>query len=298
MSFFNGSVEILQRLKQFFEKEANDMVYQIKELQSQIEQNEKISAENQTNIETLFKILGVEFWETIPCVWDESLKKVTVYGGDAKYFYTSPWKDKYEDEVQSIEFLEPVRLTGELEGRLLFSDMPNLTEIKGLDLIDTSNLTYMWAIFRDTQVESVDISKWNVSKCTNFSDMFFKSSKIKELDFANWEMLQDVEDIDFGRMFMRCTNLSKLDISSFNIGSQSYIWNMLGDCNNLSELTLGSKSILTTDANLPKTTVSGHTGRWIGKETGVIYESSEQLMENYDGTQPDTFVAEVLQEVG
>ena len=60
------------------------------------------------------------------------------------------------------------------------------TEIKGLENFDTSNVTNMSEMFRESVATSLDLSKFNTSKVTNMVDMFY-GSQATSLDLSSFD---------------------------------------------------------------------------------------------------------------
>lgn len=69
----------------------------------------------------------------------------------------------------------------------LFSQCYSLSDIN-ISTWDTSNVTTMCSIFRECPIEIIDISNWNTSKVTDMTFLFFCCSKIKEIDFSNFDI--------------------------------------------------------------------------------------------------------------
>ena len=121
-------------------------------------------------------------------------------------------------------------------------DMKNMfrssktTEIKGLDKIDTSNVTNMQYMFAYSNVKTLDLSKFNTSKVTSMASMFdtaaattidvskFNTSKVTDMPrmFAstkatslNLKSFNTSNVVNMSEMFLG-TSASSLDLSSFD----------------------------------------------------------------------------------
>ena len=66
-----------------------------------------------------------------------------------------------------------------------FRDMPDLTEIVGLNLVKTDRVTDMSNMFNGcTRIQQLNISDWNVSRVRNMTGMFDGCTSLKRL--PNW----------------------------------------------------------------------------------------------------------------
>ncbi len=117
----------------------------------------------------------------------------------------------------------------------LFSGFSKLTEIKGLELLDTSNVTDMSYMFNScSQLASLDLSKWDTSSVTNMSYMFSRCSGLANLDaIKDW----DISSVtNMYSMFDHCSQLTNLDLSGWNTSSVTNMNYMFYDCSGLTTL--------------------------------------------------------------
>lgn len=104
------------------------------------------------------------------------------------------------------------------------SRMFNCISLQSLDLstFDTSNVNNMYCMFGDGGWNSVPVKeiifgeKFNTSKVTNMSYMFYACTKLTELDLSGFDTSNV---IDFQLMFCLCTSLTELDVSAFDTSS-------------------------------------------------------------------------------
>ncbi len=134
----------------------------------------------------------------------------------------------------------------------VFISLSGLTDIEGLENVDTSEATTMFAWFSQcsslkhvdlshfntsnvknmnsmfeacTNLEDLDLSKFNTSQVTNMSYMFAGCESLKELDLQNFNTSQ-VTDMSF--MFTECKGLEKLNVTSFDtskVKNMEYMFN-------------------------------------------------------------------------
>ena len=185
--------------------------------------------------------------------------------------------------LQTITGMKNLSYSGDASYMFLFD-----SKLSSLDLtaFDTSNITNMYGMFDgDSGLTSLDVSHFNTSKVTGMSYMFIGMSAVKVLDVSNFNTSNvksmyamfdedsgltslDVSHFDTSKvtdmtyLFWGDSSLRTLDLSSFSITTNTYTSGMLTLTNNLSQLTLGTKSQLKSDMGLPSITISSdYTGR-------------------------------------
>lgn len=134
--------------------------------------------------------------------------------------------------------------------------------------IDVSGITTFFdesrdiGIFEDTRFEYIDVSDWNVSKCTDFRKMFFRCLRLVSVgDLSDWNMSSakklsymfgycnkleqigdlsnwNIKDIEWcNAMFIDCESLSYIgDLSNWNISTASINWKMFYGCKKLTDI--------------------------------------------------------------
>ena len=110
-----------------------------------------------------------------------------------------------------------------------------LKEIRGLNLVDTSNVTDMNSMFSDcTGLTSLDLSNFNTSSVTGMNSMFSSCSKLTSLDLSNF----DTSNVtDMARMFGSCSKLTSLNLSGWNLSKLTITNAMFNICMNLTTIT-------------------------------------------------------------
>lgn len=126
----------------------------------------------------------------------------------------------------------------------LFYGFSSLTSLDLSDF-DTSTCTDFSQMFHDCiSLESMDLSGLNTSNVQNMQWMFWNCFALKELDLSCF----DTHNVtNMGGMFERCYRLEKLDINSFTSESLNYATALFIRCYSLLKLNLGSFDL----SNLP-----------------------------------------------
>ncbi len=119
-----------------------------------------------------------------------------------------------------------------------FSEMENLTRIKGLSYLNTSNVTNMAYMFLDCiNLPSLDVSSFNTSKVTNMAYMFCRCEDLTSLDLSSFNTA-NVTNMNY--MFDGCRNLTSLDLSSFNTKNVTNMRFMFNHCHKITSLDVSN----------------------------------------------------------
>ena len=124
----------------------------------------------------------------------------------------------------------------------LFRNFSRLTEIKNLNLLDTSNVTSMsQMVYSCSKLTSLDVSKFDTSKVTNMDDMFSNCSKLTSLDVSNFDTSKVT---DMSSMFSWCSSLTSLDVSNFDTSNVTDMGAMFQGCRSLTSLDVSKFNTL------------------------------------------------------
>ena len=96
-----------------------------------------------------------------------------------------------------------------------FAGMTSLTDIEGMENLNTSEVTTMNSMFmRCSALASVDLSNFNTSRVTNMESMFSSCSSLTSLDLLDF----DTSKVTTMEQMMRnCSSLTELDLTRFDI---------------------------------------------------------------------------------
>ena len=110
----------------------------------------------------------------------------------------------------------------------------NLTEIEGIQYLNTSQVTNMSGMFELCRyLKNLDVSGFNTSKVTNMACMFDDCEKIYSLDLSGW----DTSNVtNMYSMFCRCEYLRSLDLSGWNTSKVTDMDLMFCWCERLSSI--------------------------------------------------------------
>lgn len=197
-------------------------------------------------------------WGTSSWEFDGESGTLIFYSGTLGTWATSPWNTRavMPGEIKIIELKDSIVAptnSANLFNLLVDANVNSLLEIRGLDKLDTSNVTTMVGMFTlNVHLLNLDVSNFDTSNVTNMN-----------------------------QLFMGCWGLMNIDISNFDT-SKASTNQMFEACRSLRSLSLGAKTILSTSTNL-------RGGFWSGENTKVEYATSEEFLNKYDGSRPDTF---------
>ena len=114
----------------------------------------------------------------------------------------------------------------------------NLTKIRGLNLVNTSNMTNMYTMFNGClKLTSLDLSNFNTSNVTNMHSMFNNCSSLTSLDLSNFNTSKV---IDMNQMFRYCSSLTSLDVSGWDTSKVTDMDGMFRGCSSLTSLDLSN----------------------------------------------------------
>lgn len=124
-----------------------------------------------------------------------------------------PWKE-HRESVEHVEILNDIAPGSTANW---FEDMKEITEIEGIEHLDTSNVWDMDSMFLNCEsLESLDVSKFNTSNVTDMMYMFSGCEALESLDVSNFDTSK-VNKIS--TMFGYCKALTYLDLSGLDMSS-------------------------------------------------------------------------------
>ncbi|MEC5317299.1 BspA family leucine-rich repeat surface protein [Enterococcus casseliflavus] len=177
-------------------------------------------------------------WGSAPCDFDETTGTLTVNSGYISAYSSTPWKLGAIEatKIQKIKFIGNV--IAPTDSSRLFYNLRNLTEIEGLDVLDTSQVTNMSKMFSNcASLTSLDLSNFDTSQVTNMSEMFYVCSSLTSLDLSNFDTSQVT---DMSKMFNSCSSLTSLDLSNFDTSQVTDMSKMFYYCPSLTSLDLSN----------------------------------------------------------
>ena len=138
--------------------------------------------------------------------------------------------------VKKVTFDGYFKVVGDVKS--VFIRLRGLTDIEGLENLDTSEATTMYAWFSQcSSLKHVDLSHFNTSNVKNMSYMFDRCTNLEDLDLSNFDTSQ-VKDMS--NMFSGCNNLKELDLQNFNTSQVTNMSYMFAGCNILAKLNVTS----------------------------------------------------------
>ena len=175
------------------------------------------------------------------------------------------------DDITEIDINAPIAILG--SAQRLFCKLSNLVSIKGLNNLNTSQVTDMTKMFFGcTKIVSLDLSSFDTTKVTSFNTMFASDPSLTSVDLSSFTVANDA------------TTLGMFVISE-------------DDTPSLSKLILGKGFKFTTRNGRPNNSLN-LPGTWVnmGEGDGSLTKgtnqwSSADLMTNYQGDRDhDTYV--------
>ncbi len=118
----------------------------------------------------------------------------------------------------------------------MFCDCPNLSSIEGIENLNTSEVRYMYAMFRDCRsLTSLDLSHFDTKNIEDMYSMFAGCENLTHLDLSSFDT-RKVRGMC--GMFSRCKKLTQLDLSNFNTDEVWSLSEMFRGCSSLTSLDI------------------------------------------------------------
>ena len=222
-------IGITNRIGEFQKDPTEESKPVVEELPDGYVKTSKVSWDNSAafNSTDLDKITTIEF--------------VNKYDGDAEDAWTFDGIQLYQNEgVVYVRIPNNLKILGTMHGA--FSNMKNLVEIKGLDLVDTSSVQDMGKLF---------------SGCVN-------------LEIVDLSQLETDALVNGEYMFEGCTNLRAIDLSKNKMDNLATAAYMFVDCNRAESVTLPNTPVLANVTHMFDNAGSGTTnGVTIGGDFNI-----------------------------
>ena len=124
-----------------------------------------------------------------------------------------------------------------------FKDFTNLTQIEGIENLNTEKVTNMRSMFSTCLcLKSLDVTNFNTANVKDMGSMFFGCRNLAELDLSNFNTA-NVEDMR--SMFSECQNLAELDLSNFNTAKVMNMATLFSGCLNLTTIYVNDDFVIT-----------------------------------------------------
>lgn len=164
-----------------------------------------------------------ETGDTLTFYYDNTMRAGTVYDIPTKVVYPGWVLGKIPEGIRTVEFDEsfadarPTCTYG-------WFMMPRLTTITGMEYLNTSEVTSMWAMFWGAQsIEELDLSHFDTSKVTDMDGMFNNCYVLKTIYVGERWTTANLSFIPEA-MFNYCTHLVGGAGTTYNTGETSARW--------------------------------------------------------------------------
>ena len=115
-----------------------------------------------------------------------------------------------------------------------FNRLQALTQITGIEHLNTSEVTDMYAMFYECKaLTQLNVTKFDTKKVTDMGRMFFNCSTLTQLDVTKF----DTKNVtDMSAMFYNCSALTQLDVTKFDTKKVTDMSYMFFNCPALTQL--------------------------------------------------------------
>ena len=122
-----------------------------------------------------------------------------------------------KDDIEHVVFEESFKDARPERCTKWFYYMSKLTDITGLEYLNTSSVNDMSSMFYlCSSLPSIDLSHFNTANVTTMTLMFYGCNQLRGLDLTSFNT-QKVDNMSY--MFSRCDKLTELDLFSFDTRS-------------------------------------------------------------------------------
>ena len=170
-----------------------------------------------------------------------SQKTLSIGGSRAKKMDFSGWHTEnltsFSIYGSNLETLNISRWDTGNVTKLSFGGNGSLTEITGIEMLDTSSLINARGAFGAcSKLKNLDLSEWDTKNLEDASSMFGGCSGLESLNVSTW----DTKKLkDASSMFGGCKKLRTIDLSGWNTNAVTTMSNIMDGCESLDTLVLG-----------------------------------------------------------
>ena len=137
-------------------------------------------------------------------------------------------------EIEGIENLNTSEVT-DMES--MFKGCSKLTSLD-VSNFNTANVTTMYHMFAGCSgLTSLDVSNFNIANVTTMENMFSDCSRLKSLNLSN---INTANVTAMSYMFKGCSGLNSIDLSNFNTDNVTKMGGMFSGCSGLTSLNLSN----------------------------------------------------------
>ena len=149
-------------------------------------------------------------------------------------WYEADWKGNVTKAVFDASFADARPTTT----RYWVGGFSNMTEIEGIEYLNTSEVTGMSGMFDGCSgLTSLDLSNFKTDNVTSMSNMFDGCSGLTSLDVSNFKT-DNVTSME--TMFAGCSGLTSLDVTGFKTDNVTSMETMFYQCSGLTSLDMSN----------------------------------------------------------
>lgn len=166
--------------------------------------------------------------------------------------YVPNWsnKDEIKKNVTTVVFDKSFASASPTTCRSWFNGFLQLTEIKGIKNLNTSEVRYMSDMFAGcSKLKSVDLTYMNLQNVEDMNNMFYYCLALKTVYLKG---LNTYKVKNMKSMFELCTSLEYLDLSSFNTQKVENFQKMFFQCRSLKAIYASPMFVVNITNPTPK----------------------------------------------
>lgn len=188
--------------------------------------------------------------------------------------------------LSEIEGLENINTYYVTDMNAMFFNCSSLANLD-LSTFDTSNLERMSSMFSGmNQLENINLTNFDTSRVIEMTDVFAECSSLTSLDLSHFDTSKVT---NMSIMFEGCSRLTSLNLSNFNTSQVTTMERMYNNCSNLTDLNISSfdtakvTNVALMFENTPLLTNVTYSDRFIYHD-GMIY--TDTMFDNSAANKP------------
>lgn len=175
------------------------------------------------------------FW-----VFDASANVADPTGGKWPLWRQAIYKGEFEEEyITKVVFQASFKQATNIRStRHWFHWLSNLTEIVGLEYLNTANVTDMSHMFEGCEkLRRINLSNFNTQNVTNMNALFSGCKSLTSIDVSRFNTSKVT---DMGAMFCMCTKITQINVSNFDTRNVINMYDMFSWCEGLTTINLSN----------------------------------------------------------
>ncbi len=201
--------------------------------------------------------------------FDYGVKPTTGNVYDLNTAANEPAWNTVNDKVTKVVFTANFSKAHPTSLSYWFEGCTNLTDIEGIENLNTSNVDHFFCTFQDcVKLTTIDVSHFNTSKAIIMAGLFSGCKSLKSINVSHFDT-RKVQWTYF--MFSGCESLTSLDLRCFDTQNVNYTNHMFAGCTKLKNIYISDKFDL---SKVPENYSNNMFGGCVSIEGAIAYDTN------------------------